>query len=108
MKHTPGPWVVHFSRAQVDAFDGEDGQPLPVCKLLWPIKKRSEAETRANANLIAAAPDLLAACKSAADDDCFCRDLRAMGPLTPGNLRCSVCRCREAISLAEGRDHASA
>jgi hypothetical protein len=61
-KHTPGPWAVHPSKARVDAFVG--GAPLPVCELLWPTDQRSEAETEANARLIAAAPELLAACKA--------------------------------------------
>ena len=55
--HTPGPWAVNPVNAQVDAMPST----LPVCKLLWPTKKRSEAETFANANLISAAPELLAA-----------------------------------------------
>jgi hypothetical protein len=93
MKHTPGPWVVHFSRAQVDAFDGEDGQPLPVCKLLWPTTERSEAETYVNAKLIAASPDLLAACKRAL------AVFRAQGESTRrGNVLAAL---EDAISKAE-------
>jgi hypothetical protein len=60
--HTAGPWAVNPLVAQVDAFVG--GKPLPICQLLWPTKERSEAETEANARLIAAAPDLLAACEA--------------------------------------------
>lgn len=60
---TPGPWAVHPLTAQVDGF--ATGEPVPVCKLLWPTAVRSEDETEANGHLIAAAPDLLAACKSA-------------------------------------------
>jgi len=61
-KHTPGPWAVHPIKAQVDcgALD-EDGDLLPLCQLLWPTAYRGEDETLANAHLIAAAPDLLAA-----------------------------------------------
>ena len=62
-KHTPGPWAVHPISARVDAFVG--GTPLPVCELLWPTDERSEAETEANARLIAAAPNLLAALRCA-------------------------------------------
>lgn len=61
--HTPGPWAVNPFQAQVDAFN--TGTPLPVCQLLWPTDVRSEAETFANARLIAAAPDLLEACEAA-------------------------------------------
>jgi hypothetical protein len=62
-KHTTGPWAVNPVTAHVDAFT-EDG-PLAVCALLWPTELRSEAETGANAALIAAAPDLLEAAKFA-------------------------------------------
>ena len=65
MRHTAGPWSVHPVNAQVDAFVG--GEPLPVCQLLWPTTERTEAETEANASLIAAAPDLLAALKAVTD-----------------------------------------
>lgn len=56
MSRTPGPWVVHPFRATVDA--AGDGEMVPVCGMLWPTGKRTEAETEANARLIAAAPDL--------------------------------------------------
>lgn len=55
---TPGPWACHPLLAQVDAF--ESGEPVAICRLLWPTDLRSEAQTEANARLIAAAPDLLA------------------------------------------------
>jgi hypothetical protein len=63
VRHTPGSWAVHPSKARVDAFVG--GAPLPVCELLWPTDQRSEAETEANAHLIAAAPEMYEALKEA-------------------------------------------
>ena len=62
-KHTPGPWVVNPRNAIVDAMPSG----VAVCKLLWPTKERSEAETMANATLIAAAPELLAELRKARD-----------------------------------------
>jgi hypothetical protein len=60
--HTPGPWIVNPFNAQVDcAVVSKLGDLLPVAQMLWPADERSEAETEANARLIAAAPDLLAA-----------------------------------------------
>ena len=64
MSHTPGPWVVHPTVAQVDAF--HHCKPVPICRLLWPTVMRDEATTMANAKLIASAPDLLAALKECA------------------------------------------
>lgn len=54
-RHTPGPWSVDKKTAHVNATDGK-----AVCAMLWPTVVRSEEETRANADLIARAPDLLA------------------------------------------------
>jgi hypothetical protein len=51
-KYTKGPWQVHQIKAQVCEASGS-----PICGLLWPTDERSEDETRANALLIAAAPD---------------------------------------------------
>ena len=67
--HTAGPWIVHPLRAEVDCgeFD-EGGVLLPVCKLAWPTRYRSEDVTLANALLIAAAPDLLALALQYRDD----------------------------------------
>jgi len=75
-KHTPGPWWV----GEEDSFDGiavmyRDGM-VPVANVQTGYTDRN---SEANARLIAAAPDLLAACvslssmeiftESAADDD---------------------------------------
>ena len=59
---TPCPWKTNLFVAQVDA--GE----LPICKMLWPTKERSEEETMNNENPIAAAPDMLEALITI----CFC------------------------------------
>lgn len=61
-KFTPGPWVVNPITAQVDVM--RDDGPLPICLMLWPTKVRSEAETEANANLIAAAPEMYESLRS--------------------------------------------
>ena len=67
-KHTPGPWVVGISCENrihcVDAFD--NGELFEVCEV-WGIDldKIESEESRANARLISAAPDLLDACEKA-------------------------------------------
>lgn len=94
--HTPGPWAVHPVRAQVDAF--ATGVPEPICQFLWPTTVRSEAETEANAHLIAAAPELLAGLKIATD--CACANLCShLGGTTYHSAECE--RIRAAIAKAE-------
>ena len=56
MTHTPGPWTVDDNYIMC-RYDGNGNY---ICRMLG----RGE-ETDANATLIAAAPDLLAACKVA-------------------------------------------
>jgi len=91
--HTPGPWAVHPVKAQIDAFPA--GAVVPVCSLLWPTELRSEDETEANAYLIAAAPDLLAALKLIlASHDASCK-----------GERCAIVGidlARAALAKAEG------
>src|SRR5690606_27053070 len=47
---TPGPWGVNPWRAVVD----EMGTLTPICGMLWPTELRTEEQTRANAQHIAA------------------------------------------------------
>ena len=75
-KHTPGPWSVTWGTAQggeghhiMDSTGIDNG--LSIVAVVG-FHDDSEGETKANARLIAAAPDLLAALKmalEAPDDD---------------------------------------
>lgn len=60
-EHTPGPWSVHRWRAGKLRFISvnEDAQDTPIARLY------ERLDINANARLIAAAPDLLAACEEA-------------------------------------------
>lgn len=62
-QHTPGPWGVIIGDAGPIVFSGNKGGM--VAQL---VKQISSAERLANAILIAAAPDLLAALKEADED----------------------------------------
>jgi hypothetical protein len=58
MSHTPGPWVVHPKfRSPVIGYDIGDGEtPLPIVDVVHGYDTK---QARANARLIAAAPELL-------------------------------------------------
>lgn len=67
MKHTPGPWTIEDINVLSIRAKGFCGA---ICDVHWPLSlpashPEAEAVRHANANLIAAAPDLLAACKAA-------------------------------------------
>ena len=63
-KHAPGPWVVILSPADHDEFEVVTSNvSMPICKF-WRNGHGVEAHA-ANARLIAAAPDLLDACRKA-------------------------------------------
>jgi hypothetical protein len=57
--HTPGPWAANPFIAQVDSGQLDGSDLIPIAQLLWPTELRSEAETQANARLMAAAPEML-------------------------------------------------
>jgi len=62
-KHTPGPWSINdWPQATTDIAIGAVGAPL-IAKV--PLRDVSLNEQKANASLIAAAPDLLEALKLA-------------------------------------------
>src|SRR5262249_39298471 len=91
-KHTPGPWVIHL--AQTVCIRPASSDTL-IARLFG---ARSKAET--NARLIAAAPDLLEACKRALP---YLQDHIALTRHEgPGN-RIALDLCEEAIRKAEGQ-----
>ena len=96
-KHTPGPWRVApgFSKARVEDADG-------ICVgFSW---GRGE-ETEANASLIAAAPDLLAAIKGAMheiNDEIEQRKCSGNDEYW-ASLQAIWERCDAAVRKAEGR-----
>lgn len=66
-KHTPGPWQVHHGNPlQVCDADGERRGCAPIANA-WTPTSQITGEAVANARLVAAAPELLAALKEAID-----------------------------------------
>lgn len=96
MAHTPGPWDYDADSQEVFGTtekygsgwiarvvgNDSDGRPLP------------DAERLANARLIAAAPELLAACKALA------HDIRSF-PFTDGEYRLSEYSARQILKLLD-------
>lgn len=94
-KHTPGPWSLN-----------EEGDPqAPSGELICMMTDGVNGEGEANARLIVAAPDLLAAFKAivARHDGIFdAAELAAFGPLTT-KAEDIVRIAQTAIAKAEGR-----
>lgn len=83
---TPGPWVVHPFRAVVvpsthvsrplgcheDPIIDRETYAQTICAMHWPDRKRNESEVRANANLVAAAPNMATHLRALqAENDCL-------------------------------------
>ena len=87
--HTPGSWIVGEESVQVLTADGRTS-------VVWEMGG-SGRQREANARLIAAAPDLLAALKRIADHECQC---------CAGDCGCGFRYeewARAAIAKAEGK-----
>lgn len=101
-KHTPGPWrIVNGNVVRNDA-EADFVRATTTSLVLNPPKRRriSAGERKANAALIAAAPDLLAACEAVQSS------LTMMLPYTAGmwqkNVQASIDTLRAAIAKATG------
>lgn len=69
-KHTPGPWEVdgpHLTDRRIAILGAEkdDGWQVVIATMRTPDSRMPEEEQRANASLIAAAPELLESLKNA-------------------------------------------
>jgi len=60
--HTPGPWIHAIDFGQVGSIESQNGTVIAQAQAL--VRDYDHAERNANARLIAAAPDLLAACQA--------------------------------------------
>lgn len=71
-KHTPGPWEVNYREdvPTIAIWSCRYGTISPICRIWYapegaPPKREIRETDKANAHLIAAAPELLEACKAA-------------------------------------------
>ena len=64
-KHTPGPWGVHEHYSVIGIYGDDPAYPMVLSLPKWESMNPEEiGRYRANAHLISAAPDMLAALKS--------------------------------------------
>ncbi len=100
--HTPGPWKLADLGRDVGIVSARDGftSNIAVCSRLY----RDEAmDCKANATLIAAAPDLLAALENAAAQFDFTVAALAKGQtVSISSLQNCAAAARAAIAKAEG------
>lgn len=97
-KHTPGPWTVTRPPCASDELKFRvvsEATNLDVADLYWcDPNEHDTSQITADANLIAAAPDLLEALKDLVECDCAAYGLDA--------ANCEHARARAAIARAEG------
>ena len=106
MSHTPGPWYSHLYLSVACENDGEYGGATCITNTPadeyaatgnsgdWVAFVPHDRDHAANAALIAAAPDLLAACKALA------HDIRAF-QFTDGDYRLSEDAARQMLQFLE-------
>lgn len=102
-KHTPGPWQAYnrvgnriFNQWRV--YSDCLNQPCAICKMDESLTGDQEV---ANARLIAAAPDLLEACKGL---ECSIREAFKLDVKKHYSLMLFIESARAAIAKAEGRN----
>jgi len=103
MKHTPGPWIAHPCPPDVNKGNFWIAGPLTLdgysdIAEINTVTTRGHDETKANAFLMAAAPELLEACKAA---------LNFLDYIPPSDKKWSKVEVLDmldaAIAKAEGR-----
>ena len=102
-KFTPGPW--RYDRTNGSPTTGEHMIAGAKPGYLAEVRDCGSGDVRANAHLIAAAPDLYAALEYYADTFCegFCNDLPQAGTYIPEmDTDCSGCKARAALAKARG------
>jgi hypothetical protein len=113
MSHTPGPWIydIHdgtfyiFTKADLEMVaDGDPDKP-GIGRMRGVGRGASSEEQEANARLIAAAPDMLAACKNLIDAAVTDSDACpiCIHELTDHVSGCPIEVVAEAIAKAEGQ-----
>lgn len=96
--HSPSPWVAELSPDKDGAF--VRGPQKRTIADVGPPEHKFPDEAEANARLIAAAPELLAACEMAQDSCSF--EMGACGPADSKRAQRAYKLIRAAIAKARG------
>lgn len=102
MTHTPGPWRATFAYDDPAVVD-QDGRLVAMA--VWDGEAMPEPDVfAANARLIAAAPELLAALHGVLHwAECECKRLADDTPASDEPRMCDFCVAQAVIDKAEGR-----
>lgn len=104
MNHTPGPWKISCGANGIRIIDGKltktEAGMQQLCVARCDSNYMSDQEIGANAALIAAAPELLAVCRSLIANLQDRKGTKSDGMLSLGD----VVRIKAAIAAAEGRE----
>ena len=104
-KHTPGPWVVRTIDQSLATVETQDGRYIigNAGQLRADDWKTGHIERRANARLIAAAPELLEALQEmVAGDAEAIEEAQALGVPFPEEMLATFKKARAAIARATG------
>lgn len=105
-QHTPGPWEHVPASAHKHGMIRRAGHAHVLALVPFHTGAPSDAVDDANARLIAAAPDLLKACRLAVANEATADELRNSGMVDYVDikaLRAIAAAARAAIAKAEGR-----
>ena len=103
MNHTPGPWYVYPQSDYITAHDTDDSL-FAVATVTTEIDGLLEGDPQANARLIAAAPDLLEACRQFLAAERLADEFGVDGAETIEALIEASELARVAIAKAGGRE----
>lgn len=102
-KHTPGPWITHWSMASGDYHwitrNGNDHEVIAKVAAFAPTDGDMEEEGKANAAMLTAAPDMYEALKALRDE---LNEMKYGKPFA-GRPHAKMDAADAAIAKAEGR-----
>ena len=90
-EHTPGPWKQENNPLNIVNYNAPKGHPVDIARANCPDLDRLWDAATANARLIAASPDLLAACEEALR---FTANVEHDQPVLRRQLKAAIAKAR--------------